>query len=421
MGGHQPQLDWIDAQAGRAASLIERWAGIHSGTGNIEGVNRMAGEVRDALGALGAETELISLDPAERVDAQGGVIQQPLGDAVRAVKRSKAPVRVFLGIHLDTVYGSDHPFRDVQRVEGNTLAGPGVLDAKGGLVVMLLALEALERSGVADSIGWEVLINPDEEIGSPGSAALLRGCAERNDVGLVFEPALPDGSLVDRRSGSGNFAAVVRGKAAHAGREFDRGRNAVVAAAHLTRGLSEISGTLPGLTVNVAKIDGGGAVNAVPDVAVCRFNVRMVEPGDVGPAVEAVERVVDQTRALDGIRVELHGGITSPPKPVDDAARRLMGWVESCGDAVGVPVRWRSTGGVCDGNKLAAAGLATIDTLGPVGSGMHSDRERVLLDSVTERARVTALLLLRLAAGEFSVPGRVEPGSETAIEQAKQA
>lgn len=413
MPRYQPHLDWIDTQRTRAVGLIERWAKINSASHNPVGLKRMAAAVREQLNTLGADTELIPLEPTKRIDSQGKVCKSPLGDAVHAIKRPEAPIQVFLGIHMDTVYPPDHPFQEVRRIDDGTLSGPGVLDAKGGLMVMLLALEALERSNPANAIGWEVLINPDEEIGSPGSAGLLRDCAERNHIGLVFEPALPNGALVDQRGGSGNFTAVVHGRSAHAGREFDQGRNAIVAAAHLALELSRISGTLPGLTLNVAKIDGGGATNIVPDLAVCRFNLRMSDPQHVQPSIRAIEEAVERTQALDGIAVELHGGITSPPKPRNPATEQLMSYVESCGDSIGLSVQWQATGGVCDGNKLADAGLPTIDTLGPVGAGMHSDQEHLLLDSVTQRAKLTALLLMRLAAGEITVPNRHEVVTQT--------
>src|SRR5207253_7136774 len=132
---------------------------------------------------------------------RGEPVEQPLGRALRATKRhepsSGVAVRVLLNIHTDTVYPLDHPFQSVTRIDEHTLRGPGVIDAKGGLVVMLAAIEALERSALAPQIGWEVLLNPDEEIGSPGSAHLFKEVASRHRVGLVFEPAIGEGNLVD--------------------------------------------------------------------------------------------------------------------------------------------------------------------------------------------------------------------------------
>ena len=302
---------------------------------------------------------------------------------------------------MDTVYGPEHPFQTVRQVDGNTINGPGVADAKGGLCVMLIALEALERSPFADQIGWEVLINSDEEIGSPGSGPLLKQCAQRNQIGLLFEPALPDGALVGERKGSGNFDAIIRGRSAHAGRDFHHGRNAMHAAAALVVALDELNRTMPGVTVNVGRIDGGGPSNVVPDLAVVRFNCRIPTPHFQARLEGELKRIVEEIDQRDGINVELIGGFRSPPKIVDPPTQKLFDQVADCGRELGLSLTWRSSGGVSDGNKLAAAGLPVIDTLGPRGGNLHSTEEFLLLDSLTERAKLTALLLMKLGAGEI--------------------
>jgi glutamate carboxypeptidase len=271
---------------------------------------------------------------------------------------------------------------------------------------MLAALEAFERSPFAERLGWEVLINPDEEIGSPGSAPLLADAARRNHVGLVFEPALPDGAMVDRRRGVGNFDVVVRGRSAHAGRDFEAGRNAVVAASRLAVALDRLNAAMPDVTVNVGRLEGGGAVNVVPDLAICRINVRTSTPSDEAAVLEALRETVATTSNIDGISAEMHGGFTSPPKLVDEPMRRLMGQVTACGRDLNISIAWRASSGACDGNKLAAAGLPTVDTLGPRGGDLHSSTEYLLLDSLAERAKLTALLLMNFASGELPLPGR---------------
>jgi glutamate carboxypeptidase len=266
---------------------------------------------------------------------------------------------------------------------------------------MLIALEALERSEWAGKIGWEVLINSDEEIGSPGSAALLAEAAGRNQVGLVFEPAFADGVLVGERKGSANYSAVVRGRSAHAGRDFHHGRNAMHAAAALVVELDRINHAMPGVTVNVGRIDGGGPANVVPDLAIVRFNVRL-PPHENPERVEApIEHALEEINQRDGISVELTGGFSSPPKPMNPATQRLFDSVIDCGRQLGLSLSYRSSGGVSDGNKLAAAGLPVVDTLGPVGGNLHSSEEFLLVDSLTERAKLTALLMMRMGAGEW--------------------
>ena len=159
------------------------------------------------------------------IDDEGLSSKQPLGEIIHIVKHPDAPKKIMLCIHMDTVYSQDDEFQTCQMTDGGQLNGPGVADAKGGLIVMLYALKTLEQSPLAGKIGWEVIINPDEEIGSPGSESFIRSRAPFCDFGLLFEPALPGGHMVSDRKGTGNFTFIVRGKSAHSGRDFAAGRN----------------------------------------------------------------------------------------------------------------------------------------------------------------------------------------------------
>jgi glutamate carboxypeptidase len=306
-------------------------------------------------------------------------------------------MRVFLGIHMDTVYAVNHPFQKVERVDDRTIRGPGVVDAKGGLCVMLIALQALEQSPSAGKISWDVLINTDEEIGSPGSVPVLTEAGKRNNVGLVFEPAFSDGALVGERKGSANYSAVIRGRSAHAGRDFHHGRNAMHAAAALIVELEGINHSMPGVTVNAGRIDGGGPANVVPYLAIIRFNVRMPPHENQKRIEAAIQSAISQISQRDGISIELSGGFLSPPKPMNLATQRLFDTVIGCGRELGLTLTCRSSGGVSDGNKLAAVGLPVVDTLGPVGGNLHSSEEYLLVDSLTERAKLTAMTLMHLA------------------------
>jgi glutamate carboxypeptidase len=307
-------------------------------------------------------------------------------------------MRVLLCIHTDTVYAVDHPFQTTTLLDADTLRGPGVADAKGGIAVMLTALQAFEQTPWASRLGWEVLLNPDEEIGSPGSTPLLADAAKRNHVGLLFEPAMPDGSMAGRRKGSGNFTLVVRGRSAHAGRDFALGRNAIVAMAELVGQLHGLNGAWPGVTVNVGRIEGGGAVNVVPDLAIARVNVRTTKAEDE-PLIRArFEELVAQLNTRDGITAELHGHFSSPAKIPDARTLSLLKSIAECGRELGLDLTWRDSGGVCDGNKLAAFGLPNVDTLGVRGGEIHSPAEFLKLDSLTERAKLVMLVMGQLAA-----------------------
>jgi glutamate carboxypeptidase len=274
-----------------------------------------------------------------------------------------------------------------------------VADAKGGLAIMLVAVEAIERSPWAKNVGWEVLINPDEEIGSPGSSPLFELAARRNHLGLLFEPAFGEADLVSERAGSATFTAVVRGRSAHAGRDPQAGRNAIHAMAGMIVSLSRLASD--NITVNVGKVEGGGPVNVVPDLATCRFNVRVKTPEQQQTVTRDIERIVAESGNADGISVKLHGGFHRPPKPLDDATRRLLEETIACGKELGLTIGHQRSGGVSDGNQLAAAGLPNLDSLGPRGGRIHSAEEFVLLDSLTERAKLAALVMMKLACGEI--------------------
>jgi glutamate carboxypeptidase len=264
---------------------------------------------------------------------------------------------------------------------------------------MAEALRAFERTAAALNIGWTVVLNPDEEIGSPSSTPLLHELAREHDVGLVYEPALPDGSLAGTRGGSGTFDLVLRGRSAHVGRAFDEGRSAMHLAGEVVALLANFN-QADGVTVNVGRIDGGGPVNQVADVAVVRLNVRVADAEKQQAIENDLRRLVTVLNRRDGFAAELHGDFLSPPKPMTPATQTLFDRVKTCGDRLGLDITWNATGGCCDGNKLQAVGLPTVDTLGVRGGGLHSDQEFVLLDSLVERTKLSVTLLHDLATND---------------------
>lgn len=379
---------------------VVEWSNINSYSFNTAGLKALADVLVRDFSGLGGEIRCHALPPAEFIDAGAQPITKPMGEAISISKRPAAPLRILLNIHMDTVYPPDSPFRKTHEADGK-LIGPGVADAKGGLAVMLTALEALERSDSAARIGWTVFINPDEEIGSPGSSALLASFAKGHHFGLLFEPALPDGALVDRRRGSGNFSIIVRGRAAHAGRDFAAGRSALLAAAKISLQLHSLNANLPGVTINIGSIDGGSPPNVVPALAICRVNIRTTLAADEPVALNAVENLVSELNSSDGISAELHGHFASPPKTPDPRTQRLLAEIVSCGKDLGLNIATRDSGGASDGNRLAAAGLPNIDSLGVRGDRIHSSEEYLIPKSLPERAQLSALLMLKIADGDI--------------------
>ena len=396
-------LAWIDDQQ---PSLVERlvaWSAINSGSHNGEGLKAMGAEVTAAFRVLQADHQEIETAPGQRVASDGSLEPVPHGPVHIFSKRPAANRRVLLTGHLDTVFAADHPFQEPRFLDESTLNGPGAADMKGGLLVMLTALEALEKSGLGEQLGYDVLINSDEEIGSLGSAPLLVEMAGRADFGLTYEPALADGTLAGARKGSGNFTLLVRGRAAHAGRDFEQGRNAVTKLAAMIGELDDLNEKFDGVTLNAALIEGGSAINVVPDLAICRFNVRVKDDPDAAAVAAELEGLLARHRGQEGISCELHGGFSRPPKPLSPENERLFEILARIGAELDLEISWRPTGGCCDGNNLAAAGLPNIDSLGVRGGHIHSQREYALVDSLTERAKLSALMLMKYAAGEFSL------------------
>jgi glutamate carboxypeptidase len=389
-------LDWIDAQDARMRRLITQWANLNTGSYNLVGLAAFSQMLRKEWEPLGGAVEEIALPDEETIDSAGTVVRTPLGKALRFRKRPDPSLfQVFFCIHRDTVYPVDGPFQKCELLDANTLRGPGVADAKGGLAIMLIVVEAIEQSELAGKIGWEVLINPDEEIGSSGSSFLFDEASKRNNIGLLFEPAIGESDLVSERGGSGGFVLVIHGRSAHVGRDPQAGRNAIHAMAEMIVELSRL--TSDNVTINVGKVEGGGPVNVVPDLAICRFNVRVRTADDQQYIMTEINRIVETMRKRDGIRVELHGKIHRPPKPLNDATKKLLDLTIGCGRELGLTLGHRRSGGVSDGNQLAASGLVNLDSLGPRGGKIHSPEEFLLLDSLTERAKLAFLTVARSA------------------------
>jgi len=258
-------------------------------------------------------------------------------------------------------------------------------------------LKAVEASPLADRIGYEVVINSDEEVGSAASAALLAQAARGKRAALTYEPAaLPDGTLAGARPGSGNFSIVIRGRSAHAGRNPEDGRNALLAASDLALRLDRLK--RDGLTVNPSRIEGGSPSNVVPDLAILRVNLRPRTPEIEAEAEREIRAAVAAVSSEREVQIELHGGFGRPPKPLTPEAEALFDLVKKAGVDLGQNIAWHPSGGVCDGNNIAACGVPVVDTMGVRGGKIHSMEEFLIVESLSERAALSALTILRLAA-----------------------
>ncbi len=389
-------LDSVDAAP--MLGQVQAWSAVNTGTGNLAGLAEQAALLADAFAALPGAIALEAPGRVSAVTPAGAEAPVEYGKHLVLRVRPEVQRRFLLTGHMDTVFPASHPFQQQVWLDETTLNGPGVADMKGGIAVILAALKAFEGTAAAAQVGYDVMINSDEETGSLSSATLIARLAQGKATALTYEPsALPDGTLTGARAGSGNWSLTVRGKSAHAGRNPDDGRNALVAAAALALGLKALH--RDGLSVNPARIDGGSANNVVPDLAVLRFNIRPRELAMAELFAAELAALIARIEAEHEVSVHTHGGISRPPKPVDARAEKLFGIVEECSALLGQPITRIASGGVCDGNNIAACGVPVVDTMGVRGGAIHSPDEFLIVPSLEERAKLSALVLHRLATG----------------------
>jgi glutamate carboxypeptidase len=404
----QALLGAIDpaATTDRLMDQVVRWCAINSHTGNLPGLAEQASALADAFAVLPGDVALEDPAAVTTMDGSGNEVPLDHGRHLLVRVRPAAERRLLLTGHMDTVYPRGHPFQAGVWLDDDRYNAPGAADMKGGIAVMLEALRLFEASPAAASVGYDVLINADEETGSLSSAALIAQLAQGKIAALTYEPsARPDGTLAHARGGSGNYSVAIHGRSAHAGRNPQDGRNALVAAARLAVALDGIKAR--DLGINPARIDGGSANNVVPDLAVLRFNIRP----QTFEAADRFERIfnalLQELEQEHEVTAQVHGGVTRPPKGVDPAAQALFDLVRRSGAdlgaiAMGRAIGWQPSGGVCDGNNIAACGVPVVDTMGARGGAIHSPGEYLIVSSLAERAALSALVLHRLAMGELA-------------------
>jgi glutamate carboxypeptidase len=378
---------WIEGEHDRLVERVIEWANVNSGSGNPAGLQRTAEKI------LGDFQELNPDDSTLRFLSETAGNRCPL---IRLQKRPTMSKKVLFFGHLDTVYGPDHPLQRAQFLPDGRLHGPGVCDMKGGLAILLCGLTAFEQSVREKRLGWTILINSDEEIGSPLSTPFFEEVAQRHEVGLGFEPALRDGSIASSRRGSGSFMLRFHGKAAHSGRNPRDGVNALVPLAHFILECQEMNGRRDSVFVNPAIVAGGTATNVVPDLASCQVNVRTTTSDDETWILKEFHRFIADMPKESGYSAELSGTFTAPPKMLNPQMENLIELVQKAGQKIGIDMHATPTGGTCDGNRLAGFGLPNIDNLGARGDHIHSQDEFIYPESLVERARLLYELLLEL-------------------------
>lgn len=392
-------IDRINSNQEEMVEKLHQFCTINSGTSNLDGLAQMVQIIKTSYSPIADAIHVQKIPPLSLINLQGTVGIQQYGDALLISKRPELKRRVLLSGHMDTVYAATNPFQKLTYLNDNCINGPGVADMKGGLLVMLYALMAFEQTPYASQLGWDVFINSDEEIGTLASAHLLDELAPNYQAALVYEPAMtPTGTLAKNRRGSGKFTVVAEGRAAHVGRAFDEGRNAICYLAEVVTALHKLNGLKPGVTINVGKIAGGEALNVVAEKAVAQLDVRISSKADQNWVNEQFDTLLGTLQRPD-YTLTINGAFSRPVKTVDSGTERLFKRLQNIGKELGLEIDWKDSGGCCDGNNLAQHGLAVLDTLGVRGGAIHSSEEYIVLDSLSERASLSALLLMDLAQG----------------------
>jgi glutamate carboxypeptidase len=305
-------------------------------------------------------------------------------------RASKLPPQLLVG-HCDTVWPVGTLRQMPVAAEGDLLRGPGVFDMKGGLVQMLYALRAVRDLGLRPPAECVVVVNSDEEIGSPDSTPLIRRLARRAARAFILEPAFGRaGKLKTERKACGGFTVTVRGRAAHAGINPEEGASAILEMSHQVQRLFALNDAARGITVNVGTIDGGLRPNVVAPEVRASVDVRVRTRADAA-AVEAAIRGLRPVNPRTTLRVE--GGINQPPLEPLPRNQALWRLAQHLGRRLGLELEQAAVGGASDGNTTSQY-TATLDGLGAVGDGAHAAHEQVRIPQLVERCALLVLLLL---------------------------
>jgi glutamate carboxypeptidase len=372
--------EWLAGREGEMIALLERLVNQDSGTYDRDGVNRVADLMAMAYQAIGFSVQRVPNDA--------------YADHLVATRGDGPGRRRLLCVgHMDTVFPAGTAATRPFRIQAGRATGPGVVDMKGGLTVLRFALAALAatESPAIHQAGITVLMNADEEIGSPSSRALIDEAARRHDAAIVLEPARPNGECVIARKGVGHFRVEVFGKQAHAGSQPELGVNAIWELAHKICALQALNDPVRGSTVNVGVVRGGERSNVVPDYACADIDLRVWNLAEAERITRAFREITGRT-SVAGARGQLTGEVSTPPWSTDDGTRRMHQILQRAAAHLGLQIPGVETGGGSDGSRTAQH-IPTLDGLGPIGSKMHSPEEYLEVSSLTQRAALVALFV----------------------------
>ncbi len=370
-------LKFCTDHQGQMLELLRRFVELESPSDNKAAVDHLGKVLAQEFQQLGGRVTLFP--------------QSEYGDHLKAEFAGGTAKPVLLLGHFDTVYPlgtlATMPFR----VEGGRVFGPGVYDMKAGIVMMMFALRALRESDQSLNRPVTVLLDTDEEIGSPTGRPVVEATARECEAVLVLEPSQGiKGALKTARKGVGDFTIEVTGRAAHAGVDFEKGHSAVIEAARQILEVAKFTDLSRGLTVNPGVVQGGTRTNVIAAEAHVEVDLRIARMAD---AAEVEKKFAALTPFDPNCQVRVSGGINRPPMERTDGTIRLFRLAQEQATLLGMSLDEASTGGGSDGNFTSGLGIPTLDGLGAVGEGAHAAHEAILLDELSRRAALLACLL----------------------------
>jgi glutamate carboxypeptidase len=365
---------------------LELLVNIDSGTGQIDGINSIILYLEQWLSDIGFAVTLHN--------------SASYGNNLVARRLGKGHLRLLLVGHVDTVYPYGAAAAQPFYIRDGIAFGPGVIDMKSGVLMGMSSLQALMESGFEEYSELIYVFNNDEEVGSTGSAPLLREIARQVDIGLVLESSRSIEVVTRARKGAEKYEMEVIGVPAHSGAEPNRGRSAVIELAHKMIAIHHLNSLFPGVTFNVTRISSSEPLNVVPDSARCHISVRAFNQRGLDLAATALDQIAagcsipdTQTRLT-----RTRGRVAYEATP---QVMHLVEIAQSEAKGLGIELIAESKGGVSDANLLMEVGIPTLDSLGPVGGGMHDlNREHLRVDSVPIRGALLAGLIHNLCLSE---------------------
>jgi glutamate carboxypeptidase len=380
----EASVHWLRGQQGAMEEQIARLVEVNSFTDHRPGGQEVGARLRDLFALPGLTARVV---PSERY-----------ADHLVFATAAPGPAIGLVG-HLDTVFPPG-VFEGYRR-DGDLARGPGVLDMKGGLVVVAFALRALAAEGLLDRVPLRVVVVADEEVGSPEGQGVIREALAGGQAALVFEAGRAADAIITRRKGTGGLTVTAHGKAAHAGNLHHEGVNAIWALAHFVERAQRLTDYDRGRTVNVGKFTGGQGKNTVPDAAEAQVDIRFTSIADGERLVAELHEAARQAEAhVPGSRLEVHGGALRQPLERSEASGQLA---RAYGEAAKIEGLGSGEaallGGGSDACTTSAMGLASIDGLGPRGKGFHTQDEQIEVSTLIPKAAALARFLVAPVGG----------------------